>query len=130
MGKWMNRHGEAIYGTRPWTIFGEGPIAEADIAIKAQGFNEGAYTKATAEEIRFTQTPKHLYAIALAWPEDNKINVKSLAKDSKYLNRPIKKVELVGHGKVQFRQTPEGLQVSLPDSESAKTFAPVLKITR
>lgn len=50
----MNK--EAIYDTRPWKVFGEGPIANADIKINAQGFNEGAYTKATASEIRFTQT--------------------------------------------------------------------------
>lgn len=42
-------------------------IANADIKINAQGFNEGAYTKATASEIRFTQTKKYLYATVLAW---------------------------------------------------------------
>lgn len=57
-GNWMNINKEAIFDTRPWKIFGEGPIAEADIKINAQGFNEGAYSKATAQEIRFTQTKK------------------------------------------------------------------------
>ena len=46
-GEWMNINKEAIYSTRPWEVFGEGPIAEADIKINAQGFNEGAYSKAT-----------------------------------------------------------------------------------
>lgn len=55
-GNWMSMNKEAIYDTRPWKVFGEGPIANADIKINAQGFNEGAYTKATASEIRFTQT--------------------------------------------------------------------------
>ena len=58
----MSMNKEAIYDTRPWKVFGEGPIANADIKINAQGFNEGAYTKATASEIRFTQTKKYLYA--------------------------------------------------------------------
>ena len=57
-GDWMSVNKEAIYDTRPWKVFGEGPIANADIKINAQGFNEGAYTKATASEIRFTQTKK------------------------------------------------------------------------
>ena len=51
-GDWMSMNKEAIYDTRPWKVFGEGPIANADIKINAQGFNEGAYTKATASEIR------------------------------------------------------------------------------
>ena len=67
-GDWMNINKEAILDTRPWEIFGEGPIAEADIKINAQGFNEGSYSKATAQEIRFTQTKKDLYATGLAWP--------------------------------------------------------------
>lgn len=55
-GDWMNINKEAIYDTRPWKVFGEGPIASADIKINAQGFNEGSYGQATAQEIRFTQT--------------------------------------------------------------------------
>lgn len=57
-GDWMNINREAIFDTRPWEIFGEGPIAEADIKINAQGFNEGSYSRATAQEIRFTQTKR------------------------------------------------------------------------
>ena len=49
----MNINKEAIYNTRPWEVFGEGPIAEADIKINAQGFNEGAYSKATAQRDPF-----------------------------------------------------------------------------
>ena len=44
-GDWMNINKEATLDTRPWEIFGEGPIAEADIKINAQGFNEGSYSK-------------------------------------------------------------------------------------
>lgn len=47
-GDWMNTNKEAIYDTQPWKVFGEGPIANSDIAINAQGFNEGSYTNATA----------------------------------------------------------------------------------
>ena len=60
-GAWMNINKEAIYDTRPWVVFGEGPIAEEDIPLNAQGFNEGSYSQAGAKEIRFTQTPKYLY---------------------------------------------------------------------
>lgn len=128
IGAWMNRNGEGIYSTRPWTKFGEGPIAESDIAINAQGFNEGSYVNAGSAEIRFTQTPKHLYAIVLDWPEDNVVTVKTLAKGSKDFSKNIKNVELVGHGTVRCTQTAEGLKVELP--AHAKTMIPVLKIRK
>lgn len=129
IGNWMSVNSECIYSTRPWSIFGEGPIADADIKINAQGFNEGAYTNATSEEIRFTQTGKHLYAIALAWPKDNVVNVKSLATDSKYFPKKIKRVELVGYGKVKFDLTADGLTVHLPE-DAPVSVAPVLKISK
>ena len=59
-GDWMSMNKEAIYDTRPWKVFGEGPIANADIKINAQGFNEGAYTKATASEIRFYSNQENI----------------------------------------------------------------------
>ncbi len=129
IGDWMAVNGEAIYSTRPWLKFGEGPIAESVIALNAQGFNEGSYTKAGADEIRFTQTPRSLYAISLAWPENNEIKVKSLASDSELHKKRIRRVELVGYGKVPFRRTAEGLIVSLPD-DAPRSFAPVLRIAK
>lgn len=129
IGEWMQVNGEAIYSTRSWHKFGEGPIAESDIKINAQGFNEGAYTKATSEEIRFTQTPKHLYAISLAWPEDGMIKVKSLAAGSSLHKSKIKSVELLGYGKVKFTRDGEGLKVTLPD-DAPRSVAPVLRIRK
>lgn len=122
--EWMNRNGEAIYGTRPWKIFGEGPIAEADIKINAQGFNEGAYTKATAEEIRFTTKGEDLYAIALDWPESGRLKIKNISSES----FPASKVELLGFGDVSFTQNPEGTEVTLP-KEKVNSIAPVLKFS-
>lgn len=129
IGDWMAVNGEAIYSTRPWKVFGEGPIADSDIKLNAQGFNEGAYTKATSEEIRFTQTPKHLYAISLAWPEDGEVTVKSLAEGNPLHDKKIKSVELLGYGKVKFTRDAEGLKVKLPAGAS-KSVAPVLRIKK
>ena len=91
-GDWMAVNKESIIDTRPWKIFGEGPIANADIKINAQGFNEGAYTKATANEIRFNQTKKHLYATALSWPADKQVVIKSLAAGSTYFPGKISRI--------------------------------------
>lgn len=128
-GEWMNVNKEAIYDTRPWKVFGEGPIAETDIKINAQGFNEGAYSKATSQDIRFTQTQKNLYVTALAWPENDSIIIKSLATGNKLFPQNIKKVELLGYGAVPFKRTAEGLSISLPEIKSNK-IAPVFKIKK
>lgn len=129
IGKWMGINSEAIFSTRPWQVFGEGPVAEADIAIKAQGFNEGEYARMGSREIRFTQTPKHIYAIVLDWPEDNKVLIKSLAAGSPKVKGKIKNVELLGYGKLKATHTAEGLAVELPAGHDYRTV-PVLRIKK
>ncbi len=126
-GAWMRVNKESIIGTRPWKVFGEGPIAESDIKINAQGFNEGAYTKADASEIRFTTKGKHLYATALSWPEDHRLQIKNLGTDRKLFEGKVHAVVLLGHGKVKYRQTASALVVELP-SKPCNTIAPVLRI--
>ncbi len=128
-GNWMSMNKEAIYDTRPWKVFGEGPIANADIKINAQGFNEGAYTKATASEIRFTQTKKYLYATVLAWPEEKQVVIQSLATGSELYPDKITKIELLGYGKVSFTRTAQGVVIDMPDVQLNK-IAPVFKIKK
>lgn len=128
-GAWMNINKEAIYDTHPWKIFGEGPIADSDIKINAQGFNEGSYTNATAEEKRFTQTNKALYVTLLAWPSNQKSVIKSLGLNSKLYPQKISRVELLGYGKIPFQRTADGLVVTLP-SKQLNHIAPVIKIKK
>ena len=128
-GAWMQVNKESIVATRPWKIFGEGPIADSDITINAQGFNDGNYTRAGADEIRFTQTDNYLYVTALAWPEDGKITVKSLAKSSPLFKGNIRNLELLGYGKVMFERTAEALVITLP-TEPCNTLMPVIKIRK
>jgi alpha-L-fucosidase len=127
-GAWMKVNSESIVKTRPWTIFGEGPIANADIKINAQGFNDGQYTKAGADEIRFNQTAKHLYITPLAWPKNHTVTIKALAAGSDLFTSPIKTVELLGYGKVKFERTKDALIVTLP--EPTNNIMPVLKIKK
>lgn len=128
-GEWMAVNHEAIYATRPWKIFGEGPIADADIKLNDQGFNEGAYDKAGADEIRFTQTDKALYVTLLGWPDNHRANIKSLSLASKLYTNGIKRVELLGYGKVPFKRTAHGLEVTLPE-QNLNNIAPVLKVRK
>ena len=129
LGDWMTVNKEAIIDTRPWKVFGEGPIAESAIPINAQGFNEGAYDKATSKEIRFTQTDKSLYAVVLAWPEEKQITIKSLAAKSELHPGKISKVELLGYGKVPFTRSEQGLVINMPDKR-VNAIAPVFKIRK
>lgn len=126
-GEWMNMNKESIYDTHPWKVFGEGSIADSDITINAQGFNEGSYTNTTAQEIRFTQKGDDLYVTALAWPENKKVIVKSLAQGNELYPEEIKEVELLGYGKVGFKRTAEGLVIELPGKQLNK-IAPVFKV--
>ena len=125
---WMTQNGESIFGTRPWVKFGEGPVAEKDIKINAQGFNEGMYNGMDYRDIRFNQTKKYLYVTAMGWPEDGKLVVKSLAKKNPDFRKSISSVYLLGYGKVKARQTANGLEVELP--KPCNAIAPVLRINK
>ena len=122
---WMDVNGESIYGTRPWTTFGEGPLAEAANPMNAQGFNEGQ--KYTAADIRYVQKGKAVYATALGWPDTGMMVMKSLAKGSPCYKGKVKSVELLGYGKVGYTCDEDGLKVMLPEKKP-NGIAPVLKV--
>ena len=125
---WMTVNGESIFGTRPWVKFGEGPVAEKDIQINSQGFNEGQYNGMDYRDIRFNQTKKYLYATAMGWPKDGCLVIKSLAKKNPDFRKSITSVHLLGYGRLKAKQTTEGLEVRLP--EPCNKIAPVLRITK
>ncbi len=110
LAKWNAINGEAIHGTRPWRIFGEGPT---------QTGAGGAYTLErhtyAAGDIRFTQKGDLLYAIALAWPVDGKLTVKSLGLNSPHYPKQIGKVELLGYkGELKWNRDADGVSIALP----------------
>jgi len=122
LADWTAVNGEAIYGTRPWLLYGEG-------AVKAKGgaFNENF--QYSAADIRFTTKGKTLYAIALGWPESHQIAIRSLARTDDATQNEIRKVELLGYaGELKFTQTTNGLAVELPD-QKVSDLTCSLKIT-
>ncbi len=126
VGAWLSQNGEAIYGTRPWTRFGEGPSSEADIPEIAKG-GIPLYQKApyTSKDIRFTTRGTTLYAIVMNLPADGRVTVRALASSEP---AKITKVELLGFkGELRHRRTAEGLEVEMPAKPPGE-IAYVLKI--
>lgn len=123
VGAWLKVNGEAIYGTRPWTIFGEGPTE-----VPEGGFSDTKRPAFTAEDIRFTTRGETLYAIALAVPGAS-LTIKSLGTDAGLRAGKIGRVRLLGHdAPLAWNQTAEGLTVTLP-AHKPSLFASALEIT-
>jgi alpha-L-fucosidase len=110
IGAWLAINGEAIYSTRPWKRFGEGPTE----------ISEGAFTDTkraafTGQDIRFTTKGEILYAIALAWPGQQVI-IHSLAESVGLWDRSIATVSLLGHpGSLEWSYGEQGLTIILPE---------------
>jgi alpha-L-fucosidase len=118
---WTTRNGEAIFGTRPWRTFGEGPTK-----APAGMLNEDRAKPFTAEDRRFTHKRGVLYAIFLDWPEPETA-ILSLGGRS-LPDGVIERVEMLCGPQLQFRRAPEALYVQLPRAE-ANAFVPALRVS-
>lgn len=120
MAAWMAVNSEAIYATRPWKIYGEGPTqAEAGHFKESDLFTEA--------DIRFTSKGATLYAITLRAPTQP-IRITSLGKNSPLINQPVKSVRMLGHKKaLKWQQEEDALVVQIP-SQLPSRYASSLKI--
>lgn len=117
---WFAVNGDAIYGTRPWRIFGEGPTRP-----KAGFMNEGSQAPFTSADIRFTAKAGVLNAALLDWPE-GKARIAALSTNA-LPDARVERVELLGHGPVAWLRDGETMEVALP-RPAAGAFVPVLRI--
>jgi len=125
IGAWLKVNGDAIYATRPWKIYGEGPSISIMETNRFGGVRDVGSKPFTAEDIRFTQSKngKTLYAIVLEIPKDGKVSVKSLASNSPNWLGKIGSVRLAGSwwGRLKFTRDENGLHVVLPEKFAGKT---------
>ena len=125
--KWMAINSEGIYASRPWKIFGDGPVATAPKTGEGTRFNESSRKELTVDEVRFTTRGNTLYAFIMGWPE-KLVLIKPLATSSPLSPPKVNNVELLGHGdKVIWTQDEQGLTVVMPEKKPCD-YAITLKI--
>ncbi len=119
IGGWLDRNGEAIYGTRHWEKYGEGPTR-----MKGGAFSERQEVSYTAEDIRFTVKGNRLYAIVLDRPGDEVVIESLTSLDEE----EIESVTMIGNrGELEWSMTPAGLRI-IPPSNPSGEHAFVFKI--
>jgi alpha-L-fucosidase len=110
MGAWLKINGDAIYGTRHWKIYGEGPTK-----VEGGAFHDTDTKLYTAQDFRFTSKGATLYAIEMGWPTDGKAVIHSLGTSSLGAASKVKSVALLGsNATIGWQQEKDGLHLQLP----------------
>jgi len=122
---WQAINGEAIKGSRPWRIYGEGPSTAAaqpdSYQLDRLHFDH--------RDIRFTTKGETLYATALGWPPDGKLLIQSLAQVAPDYPGAIGKVELLGsRAPLRWTRTADGLAIDLAGLEAPSPYAVTFRI--
>jgi alpha-L-fucosidase len=129
MGDWLGRFGEAIYATRSWTSYGEGPTAMG-------GGSFSGPKAGTPQDVRFTRSKDNtvLYATALGW-QGSTMTVTTLNSNQINLSTLVS-AQLLNNAAGTYVNLPSpvqdagGLHFSMPSSNAPFTaLAYTVKLT-
>jgi alpha-L-fucosidase len=110
IGRWLALNGEAIYDTRPWKVFGEGPTQ-----VEEGMFTDTKRAAFTSRDFRFTARGDVLYATLLAWPENGEATIESLGANLRLYTAEVGKVEMLGVAEpLRFTRDERALRVKMP----------------
>ena len=127
VGDWMRRNGEAIYGSKAWTIPGEGELVNGKLKMLPGGKLGRAHAAITfgPQDFRFTVgRDGALYATCLTVPASGtQVHIASLGANSPHRTTPVTKVTLLGHDgpPLVWNQTQDALAITCPDTASFRT---------
>lgn len=126
LGAWLETNGEAVYDTRPWITFGEGPTKEPEGHFS----NHRAFEKLvySSNDMRYTSKGNSLYATYFGWPDKDKVVLESFAKGVLDGDLIVKNVDLLGFdGDLKWEKTAKGIEITLPE-EAVNDMAIVFKL--
>jgi alpha-L-fucosidase len=110
IGDWLKVNGEAIYGSRTWKVFGEGPTKQEKSGMFVDKITY------TPNDVRYTKKGNTVYAIFLGWPGENKdITLESFSGKVFDFVPKVKKVSLLAYGQnISFTMDDSGLHFKSP----------------
>ena len=124
IGEWMRLNGAGIYGSKAWTRLGEGADGKLNVLPGGKLGRSQADHRFYASDFRFTDGKDgNLYAYCMTVPATGtQLRITSLGTTANALGKPVKSVTLLGYtGALTWKQAPDALVVTLPDTSAFRT---------
>jgi alpha-L-fucosidase len=113
VGAWLKVNGEAIYGSMPWKIFHE------QVPSRNENAKSPDSTAGPKLDVRFTAKGNSVYAICMAWPE-NDLLIKALSEPA-VPGKTVVAVRMLGSSEaVRWHRADDGLTLSVPHEKPCR----------